>query len=183
MRLFDCVGEGELTGDLMAPVQGVTLQKYAELAVKMRGVAGDRDACARIAEREGVSRAAWEKALVEWNVRLGSDVATGAITMTYYKHYKDALARFGAPVASATFDAYVEMSAMIRSEVDGSGARPTDVASMCAVFGITEQKWVEISRYWTTKLMHEPQLFATYSERVRARVKELDEQFARTSGV
>lgn len=169
-----------MTSDLLEPVQGVTLQKYAELAVKMRGVVGDREACARIAERDGVARAVWEKALVVWSARLGGDSATGAVTMTYYKHYKEALAKFGAPSASATFDAYVEMSAMVRSETEGARPRPTDVASMCAVFGITEPKWIEISRYWTTKLMHDPQMFAAYSERVRARVKELDEQFART---
>lgn len=168
-----------MTTDLLEPVHGVTLQQYAELAVRMRGVSGDREACARIAEREGVCRSAWEKALVGWNERLSSSDG-GAVTVTYYKHYKEALARVAAPSASATFDVYVEMSAMIRSETEGARPRPTDVASMCAVFGITEPKWIAISRYWTTKLMHDPQMFAAYSDRVRARVKELDEQFART---
>lgn len=167
-----------MTTDLLEPVHGVTLQQYAELAVKMRGVSGDREACARIAEREGVCRSAWEKALVEWNARLSRSDGGGAVTVTYYKHYKEALARFAAPTASATFDVYVEMSAMVRSKLKGEALRTADVASMCATFGISEEKWVEISRYWTTKLMRDPVLFAEYSERVRDRVKELDSSAA-----
>lgn len=162
-----------MTTDLLEPVHGVTLQQYAELAVRMRGVSGDREACARIAEREGVCRSAWEKALVGWNERLSSSDG-GAVTVTYYKHYKEALARVAAPSASATFDVYVEMSAMIRSKIKGEALRTADVASMCKTFGISGEKWVEISRFWTTKLMRDPALFAEYSERVRERVNAID---------
>ena len=159
----------------LAPVAGVTLQKYAELAVKMRGVSTDREACALIAEREGVKRKAWEQALVAWNARIGGDDATDEVTLAYYKHYREALARHALSGGTVTFEAYVEMSAMLRTEAK----RPTGAAAMCEAFGITLARWTETSRVWTAKLVHDPQMFATYLERVQARVRELDAIFLR----
>ena len=43
----------------------------------------------------------------------------------------------------------------------------------------TAEKWTQISRYWVTKLMHDKKLFVDYSERVRARVFEMDQAFLR----
>jgi hypothetical protein len=168
-----------LSNDPLAPVAGVSLQKYAELAVKMRSAGNDRQACAKIAEEDGIDRASWECATIEWGKRLSSEATRGAVVSVYYRHYQRALLRFGGTSPSATFDAYVEMSAMIRTDTEEPHKRPADVKSMCAAYGIDGDKWAEISRYWTTKLTHDPAQFATYSDRLRRRVSEMDEAFLR----
>lgn len=78
--------------DLLMPIAGVSLEKYAELVVTMRGVLRDRNACAAIAEAHGVSRSAWERAMQGWEARLSSDATPGALLATYYDYYREALA-------------------------------------------------------------------------------------------
>ncbi len=73
--------------DPLAPVAGVSLQKYAELAVKMRLAGNDRDVCARIAANDGIDRSSWEQATVEWSTRLSSEATRGAVVSVYYRHY------------------------------------------------------------------------------------------------
>ncbi|MEQ1864912.1 MAG: hypothetical protein ABL996_09695 [Micropepsaceae bacterium] len=163
--------------DPLAPVAGVSLQKYAELAVKMRSAGNDGEACAKIAANDGIDRASWEQAAIEWSSRLSSEATRGAVVSIYYRHYQRALLHFGGTFPTATFDAYVEMSAMIRTETHEPHKRPADLKTMCVVYGIDEGAWADISRQWTTKLMHDPALFATYSERVRRRVSEMDEAY------
>jgi hypothetical protein len=167
------------TALLLSAIAGVTLQKYAELVVKTRPAGHDRDACAAIAAGEGLDRKSWEAAMAGWGARLDADKPPGDLTAAYLRYYREAISRFGRAPASATFDAYVEMSAMIRTETDGARKRPTDVETMCAAFGIDAEKWAQISRYWVTKLMHDGALFVAYSDRVRARVQEMDEAFLR----
>jgi hypothetical protein len=177
--------EGDiLSNDPLAPVAGVSLQKYAELAVKMRSAGNDREACARIAANDGIDRSSWEQATIEWSTRLSSEATRGAVVSVYFRHYQRALLQFGGISPSATFDAYVEMSAMIRTGTQAPRRRPVDVKSMCAAYGIDEEKWADISRHWMTKLMHDPVQFATYSDRLGRRVSEMDEAFLRrtTSG-
>ncbi|MCE9521707.1 MAG: hypothetical protein K8S25_04660 [Alphaproteobacteria bacterium] len=166
-----------MSADPLKPVAGVSLQKYAELAVKMRAAGNDREACAQIAAQEGIHRLAWEHAMVEWNSRLRSEATRGAVVAAYFKHYQRALLLHSERAATATMDAYVEMSAMIRTETQEPRKRPADVKSMCQAYGIDEKKWVEISRHWVTKLTHDPALFATYSDRLRKRVLEMDEAY------
>jgi hypothetical protein len=166
-----------MAGDPLAPIAGVSLEKYAELVVKTRAAGRDRKACAAIAEAHGVSRAAWECAMSGWEERLASDETPGSITVAYYKHYREALIRHMRMPVLATFDAYVEMSAMMRTETQSPERRPTGLALMCAAYRITPDKWAQISQYWSAKLAHDPALLATYSERVRAKVLDLDAAF------
>jgi hypothetical protein len=94
-----------MASDLMAPIAGVTLEKYAELVVATRGAARDRSACAAIAEAHGVSRIAWESAMHGWEARLSSDTTPGALLATYYDFYREALAQHARSQMIATFNA------------------------------------------------------------------------------
>jgi hypothetical protein len=92
MAIIVVSGEGLVASDLMAPIAGVSLEQYAALVVKMRGVVRDRNASAAVAEASGVSRAAWEKAMQGWEARLASDETPGAVLAAYYDCYRRALA-------------------------------------------------------------------------------------------
>ena len=166
-----------MLSDPMAPIAGVSLEKYAELVVMTRAASHDRNAAAAIVAAHGVNRAAWERAMIGWENRLTADTTPGRVTAAYYKHYREALARATQTPATATFDAYVEMSAQIRTDTTEPSRRPTDVEAMCEAYNITSDKWAQISQSWTAKLMHDPQLFALYSARLQERVRELDWAF------
>ena len=95
-----------MASDLMAPIAGVSLEKYAELVVKMRGVVRDRNAAASIAEAHGVNREAWESAMRGWESRLASDTRSGgALLATYYEFYREALAQHARTQIIANYNA------------------------------------------------------------------------------
>ena len=54
----------------MEPINGITIEKYAELCAKMDDVFKNNAACIRIAEKEGISRANWEAAHEGWQSRI-----------------------------------------------------------------------------------------------------------------
>lgn len=93
-----------MADDLMAPIAGVSLEKYAELVVRMRGVMRDRNASAAIAEAHGVSRSAWERAMQGWEGRLSSDATPGTVLAVYFDFYRAALARHARAQMIANFD-------------------------------------------------------------------------------
>lgn len=161
----------------MDPIAGISLEYYAELCVKMKDCGGDLEVCARIAEENGVDRASWEAAMNGWNSRMADPATAGQVAIAYMPIYQAALAKFGGPVATATLDEYIEMSAMINTDTQGPRKRPTDFDAMYARFGIDVHKWSQISTYWVDKLTKDPALGSDYGTKVRARVKELDEQF------
>lgn len=93
-----------MASDLMTPIAGVSLEKYAELVVRMRGVMRDRNASGAIAEAHGVSRAAWERAMQGWEARLSSDATPGALLAAYYDFYRAALAQHARAQVIANFN-------------------------------------------------------------------------------
>lgn len=154
--------------DPMQPIEGVALDKYAELCAKMKDTGGDADACARIAEENGVSRQAWEAAQKGWNARMADPTTAGTVAVAYMPLYQDALAKFGGPVAEASFEDYVKMTAMINT-----GDKSLD--KMYARFDIDPIKWSQISTHWVDKLAKDPQLGAKFSVAVQEEIKRLNE--------
>ncbi len=165
------------------PIAGISLERYAELCVKMKDCGGDLDVCARIAEENGVDRATWEAAMNGWNARMHDPATAGQVALAYMPIYQAALAKYGGPVATASYEDYIEMSALINTDMQGAVRRPTDFDSMYARFGIDVQKWSQISTHWVDRLTKDPQLGSDYGQKVRARVKELDEAYMRQVGV
>lgn len=163
------------------PIAGVSLEKYAELCAKMANTPNDDEAFADVAEQNGVSRDNWKSARTGWNARMEDPSNAGKVAIAYMPLYQDALAKYGGEVASATFEEYIEMSAMINSDLKGPNARPKDLDAMYARFNINPQKWSQISTHWVGKLTTDPLLGADYAEKCRARVKEMDDEFLRNN--
>jgi hypothetical protein len=163
------------------PIAGISLERYAELAAKMADCGGDLEVCAQIAADNGVDRATWESAMNGWNARMADPADAGKVALAYMPLYQAALAQYGGPPATATFEEYVEMSAMINSDIhDNRRPARTDFDVMYAKFGIDAPKWSQISTYWVGRLTTEPELAATFSDAAKARMSELDAEFERT---
>lgn len=165
----------------LAPIAGISLERYAELCAKMANTPNNDEAFAAVAEANGVARADWEAARQGWNERMENTATAGTVALAYMPLYQEALKKYGGAVAAATLEEYIEMSAMINTDMKGANARPKDLDSMYAKFDINPQKWSQISTYWVDRLIKDPLLAKDYSEKCRARIKELDEEFARQS--
>jgi hypothetical protein len=160
------------------PIAGISLERFAELCVKMKDCGGDLEVCANIAAENGVDRGVWEAAMQGWNARMQDPATAGQVALAYMPIYQAALAQYGGPVATASYEDYIEMSALINTDVQ----RPTDFDAMYARFGIDVQKWSQISTYWVDRLTKDPQLGSDYGQKVRARVKELDNAYQQQVG-
>lgn len=180
----DAAGGGPAPqNDALSPIAGITLEKFAELCAKMANTPDYDDAFAAVAEANGVSRDSWTAAREGWKARMENPATAGTTAIAYMPLYQEALAKYGGPVATATLEEYIEMSAMINTDLQGENARPKDFDAMYAKFNIDPPKWSQISTYWVGRLTKEPTLATDYAERCRARIKELDaEHVARTGG-
>jgi hypothetical protein len=162
----------------MDPIAGISLERYAELAAKMANCGGDLEVCAQIAEQNGVDRPSWEAAMNGWNARMADPNDRGQVALAYMPLYQAALATYGGPVATATLEEYIEMSAMINSEIrDERRPDRTDFDRMYAKFGIDAPKWSQISTYWVDALIQDPALAKQFSDAANARVLELDAEY------
>ncbi len=170
-------GGGAAAAESMTPIAGMSLEQYAELCARMARIPEDDDAYAAIAAEQGVDRPSWEAARAGWNARMEDPATAGQVALAYMPLYQAALAEHGGEAASASFDDYIEMSAMINTDTTEPHKRPTDLEPMYERFGITAVDWSQISTHWVGRLTTEMDLAEEYARRSRERVKELDEAF------
>jgi hypothetical protein len=163
--------------DALVPIEGVSMALFAELCARMARVEDDPDTFARIAARQGVSRPAWEAARAGWTARLENPATARHIVVPYMAIYQAALAQYGGPAASATYEQYIEMSAMINTSTKEPHKRPNELEPMYAAFGITVIDWSQISSYWVDRIRADTQLAADFARRMKARMDELDAEF------
>jgi hypothetical protein len=168
--------------DALAPIAGVTMAQYAELCARMARVPDDPEVFARIAAEQGVARADWEAARAGWTARLENPASARHIVLQYMPLYQAALAAHGGPAASATYEQYIEMTAMINTGTTEPNKRPTQLEPMYAAFGITVIDWSQISTYWVERLTTDVQLGTDFANRTKQRIEHLDSDFLRSVG-
>src|SRR5580658_5576817 len=93
----------------LTPIQGISLERFAELGAEVADSVNDQDACARIVESNGVSRANWEAASKGWIARMQDPALMGRGAMAYMPLYQAALAKKKGTV-DVSFDDYVALS-------------------------------------------------------------------------
>jgi len=162
------------------PIAGITLEHYGELAAKMADCNGDLEVCAQIAMANGLSRETWEAATAGWNARMNDPATAAEVALAYMPIYQNALAIHGGPRATATEDEYLEMLAMINTDLKEGDVRPVPFEPMYARFGINAPKWSQISTDWVEYLGQNPEVGAAFGDRFIARIKELDDQWLAT---
>jgi hypothetical protein len=164
----------------LEPIAGISLERYAELAAKMADCDGDLEVCARIAGENGVDRPTWEAAMAGWNGRMNDPATAAEVALAYMPLYQAALAEHGGPRATATEDEYLEMLAMINTDLKEGDVRPVPFEPMYERFGINAPKWSQISTDWVETLGKDPDLAKAFGDRFVARIKELDELWLST---
>lgn len=169
-------GASRDTEAALAPIAGVTLEQFADLCARMARQGDDEEVFARIAEGQGVSRDSWEAARAGWTARMEDPATARHVVLPYMPLYQAALAQHGGPAAAATYEEYIEMTAMINTTTT-SPTRPHDLDTMYARFSIDPVSWSQISTYWVDRVRTDIQLGDDFGRRVKARVDELDRAF------
>jgi pyruvate/2-oxoglutarate dehydrogenase complex dihydrolipoamide acyltransferase (E2) component len=149
--------------DPFAPINGISLERYAELGALVADCVQDREQCAAIVAAQGVRREDWNAAVAGWTARMQDPSLMGRVAMAYMPLSQAALARKG-PVAQASFEDFVSLSAAIKvMGLDG----------MCRAYGITPTQWSQIGSYWTATMGREMQRYASYSPLVESEAQRL----------
>lgn len=124
------------------PINGISIEQYAELGADITDVMNDPEACARVVEARGVRRADWEAAKAGWTARMQDPSNMGQVATRYMALYQAALARKTGRV-DVSFEDYVAMSGM---------AKARGLQGMLQHYGTDMGAWTQIAGGWNQKI-------------------------------
>lgn len=136
--------------DPNAPINGVSLERYAELAAELDGIDDPQAQTAKVGEL-GVSAGDWNAAKQGWTARMQDPGNMGQIATRYMQLYNAALANKqsqsgGGPV-TCSFEDFCAVSAAI--QVYGwEGAMKAH--------GLTQGQWTTLSAHWQNQMNADP---------------------------
>ncbi|HRE09406.1 MAG TPA: hypothetical protein PK605_07205 [Ignavibacteria bacterium] len=67
----------------------ISIEKYAELCAKMGDIINDNEACVKIAESSGYSRAEWNSAHTRWQKRITDPEDMGKTASKFVECWQD----------------------------------------------------------------------------------------------
>ena len=141
----------------MEPINGIDLERYADLAAAIEGKEQDKAEVARIMGEEGVQVADWEAAVTGWTARMQDMSLMGRVATAYMPLYQAALARRKGGNASLSYEDFAAVSAAIK--VFGfEGA-----IHAC---GISQSEWGQAASDWTTRMGQEMGKYAGHHAHV-----------------
>ena len=170
---------GQGGGGLLDPVEGVTLEQWAQMQAAL---AGGADVDQLIAQAR-MDRPRWDRVSAEWMQRMSTDT-TFTITTAYGNAFTGAAqGQYGAQAARATaagvggdlggepisFERFVE----IQEAMSAGTRRGQDPAAVLAHFGMSALDWSNVGMFWSKRMQQEAmkyhELFTHYSELYRAK--------------
>jgi hypothetical protein len=131
--------------DPYAPINGISLERYAELGAELDGVT-DPAAQAQKVGTLGVAAGDWEAAKKGWTDRMSDISLMGQVATRYMQLYNAALAQKKG-VASASFEDYVAASACI--QVFGYEGAMNHLK-------LSQGDWTTISAHWQGEMARDP---------------------------
>jgi hypothetical protein len=154
--------------DPFAPINGISLERYAELGALVSDHVNDQAKVRELVEKEGVRREDWDAAVAGWTARMQDMRLMGAVAMRYMPLYQAALQRRAAagharPAPEATFDDYVAMSGF---------AKARGIEAMWRHYGIDSPIWTQIAMTWNQRIPTDPRymMFGMLVEQEGARI-------------
>lgn len=149
--------------DPWAPINGISLERYAELSAELDG-ATDPNVQAEIVGKLGVARPDWEAAKNGWTARMQDMSLMGQVATRYMPLYQAALAKKTGGVPRVSFEDYVAMSGCV--PVIG-------FEGMLAHYKISQAQWTQIAGHWNSQIPTNPQYmqFGLFVEQEAARIR------------
>jgi hypothetical protein len=131
--------------DPYSPINGISLERYAELGAELDGITDDAGQIAKVATL-GIAAADYMAARDGWTARMQDMSLMGQVATRYMQLYNAAIAAKKG-VTSASFEDYVAVSAAI--QVFGwEGAM--------GHYQLSQSDWTTISAHWSTELAKDP---------------------------
>jgi hypothetical protein len=137
--------------DYRAPIQGISLERYAELSADVSDFVGDQEKCAQIVASKGVRRDDWDAAVSGWTARMQDPSLMGSVATEYMQLYQAALGRksaqSGKAVPQLSFEDYVSISA--ENAVFG-------LPNVLSKHGLSQSEWTQIAGHWNNTIPTNP---------------------------
>lgn len=141
------------------PINGISLERYADLGAAVADVMDDPAKVAQIVQAEGVALADWEAAKTGWTARMQDMNLMGRVAMQYMPLYQAALARRKGGQATASYEDFVAVSASMK--VFG----PEAGLNAC---GVSMSDWTEVAGHWNAAMGREMHRFAGHPQALGA---------------
>ena len=132
--------------DPYAPIQGISLERYAELSAEVAHTQ-DPEQQAQVVGQLGVARADWEAAKSGWTARMQDMSLMGAVATRFMPLYQAALAK-KSPAPQISFEEYVAMS---------GAAAALGYQAMLGHYGVTQAQWTQIGGHWNATIPTRPE--------------------------
>jgi hypothetical protein len=164
----------------MQPINGITLERYAELGAVIADFVSDNARVNEAIQKEGVSLADWESAKTGWTARMQDMNLMGRVAMAYMPLYQAALAKRKGGQAMASYEDFVGVSAAIKVYGWEVALKACNVSS---------SDWTEVAGHWTNNMAREMGRYAGHhnlvmqeEQRLRAGGQPRQPQIQRVQG-
>lgn len=163
---------GMSLAELMAPVEGVSLESYTGIQAQAASLGGDMSQWTQLLASNGLDQPRWERVSGEWNRRMSGQAATDmndtyALLAEYGKLFGQAgQGQFGASAAanagtqqagagpSGQAPCTLERYAEIMGAQSAWAQQGRDVNAMLKQqFNLSALDWSNLSQYWTSAMM------------------------------
>jgi len=132
--------------DPYAPINGISLEQYAELSADVSETQ-DPEKQAEIVAQKGISRTDWDAAKAGWTARMQDMSLMGQVATRFMPLYQAALAK-KSPAPQVSYDDYVAMCGCV--PVIG-------IEGMLAHYKVTMPQWTQIAGHWNSVIPTNPQ--------------------------
>jgi hypothetical protein len=167
-----------MSGPEFAPIQGVSLQQYAELLVLMSDVGEDDAACLAIANAQGVSHEAWEAAKEGWTARMADATLQNRVSLAFIAFYNPAMDKKRGGAEPIKLEDYVRIFAETSFRKDPNDrSKLIDRDVILQENHLTLNQWNQILMYWSPKVSdaNNP-IFPKYQQLIDHHIKRLSGQ-------
>lgn len=143
----------------MDTINGVTLQKYAELCALMADTGTDEAKQISIAESNGVKEADWKAAKDGFTKKMMDPADMGKTAMAFMPLMQEAQAKARGGAEPCTLEVYTKVHAEMAFRKDPNDpAKKIDFMTVLAENGFTQPKWLECENYWTPVVTNDPNM-------------------------
>lgn len=161
----------------MEPINGVTLEQYANLFAMMSDTAGDEAKEIAIAEANGVSGEDWKAAKTGFTARMSDPADMGKTAMAFMPLLQAAQSKARGGTEPCTLEVYAKIHAEMAYRKDPANPnQKIDYNIVLAENNYDHQKWLECENYWTPVVTRDekmPTLAERFDEQKAAKFREL----------
>jgi len=164
----------------MQPINGISLEKYADLGAAIADFMNDPARVAQTVQAEGVNPADFEAAKAGWTARMQDMNLMGRVAMAYMPLYQAAVARRKGGQAQCSYEDFVAVSAAIKVYGYEVALKACNVSS---------SDWTEVAGTWNQTMAREMGRYAGHfnlitqeEQRLRAGGQPKQPQITRVAG-